>query len=706
MNGSAVVERSLVSRPTSRLVFWSMAALVLWSFALRIWFASYDLHPGRFHDERFNVENLHGLVVEGRLRPANGWYPSLSYLPQAPLLAAGEWLHRTTGEERFALFVNGGFTPAAYLLCRSTVAVFGALTLLLTFQVGRRLFDPAVGLFGAVILAASPTHLRLSVVFKPDMLLLLLTLVVFLLTLRVADRATFSRWLAAGAGVGLATAAKLVGPLTALPLTGVAGVKAVRGRTMRPLVGLAAAGLLAGAVFLALNPHVGVQLDYLGRIVRVYSERAELADLDRTAALRSSVTHLLSPGFHGLWIGLLALAGTLAAAGSAIRRSSRPSSEPPAQPAEDTPGRSWFDFPRPFGRPHPWHGLLPLFVFGYGLFYATTTAYPKPNNLLPLLPFTSLAAAWLVVAAGRAVAPAIAGAVRRLGPAPAARGREKDKLVGWVASALGIGLAAVMLVPLQSYAYYAAVPPTWGRIERVLDRELRPYAGRMVIYEQHDGEPTVKLLDRREAVAVRGIEEPSEATAEERRLADAEVFATPAELKAGSAAESAAESSTTARILRFEPRLGRAWGPSLGLALHPWRLLDRRRSWAEQTAPRRWVLPLPESLREPEPAPASEPPPEGPGTASAVLSVQVLVRAPEPPPEPPRLEVAGRSLPLHSTRVETGGYVYGTAYTCVRFTRKPGEEVTVSFRPGAPDAARPPVADVLVWAPPERGGSG
>ena len=119
------------------------------------------------------------------------------------------------------------------------------------------------------------------------------------------------------------------------------------------VLGLAAAGLLAVAVFLALNPHLDVQLDYLGRIVRVYSERAELADLDRTAALRSSVTHLLSPGFHGLWIGLLALAGTFAVAGSAIRQSSRPSLEPPAQPAEETPGRSSSGLPRALGRPHP-----------------------------------------------------------------------------------------------------------------------------------------------------------------------------------------------------------------------------------------------------------------------------------------------------------------------------------------------------------------
>ena len=662
---------------TPRRVRWLVAALVGWSFLLRLAFASYGLHPGRFYDERYSLENLRAVLapapgVSGldRLRPVNGWYPSLSHLPQVPVLAASRGLHRLTGEPRFAIFREGdperGFTPTAYFLCRATVAGFGALTLVLAFLAGRRLFGPGTGLLGALILAASPAHLRHSAMFKPDMLLTLLTLTVFLLALRLTERSrdepeggTPERrrgWAAAGAAVGLAAASKLNGVLTAMLPMAVAAGRAIRDRslqrTWRSLAGLAVSGATAAAVFLLLNPFVGLYAEYLGRNLRIYGERAELAGLDRADAFRAVAEHLLSPGFHGLWLGAAALAGCVALAGMAIRRRRFPTL------------------------------LVPWWVFGYGAAYAASTAYPKPNNLLPLLPFTSLAAAWGVVwllrVPGRFSLDALAA--RR----PALGGRSVRR--GLAAALIGVG-AAALLVPLHVHAYRTAVPTTHELLERALTPELRPFAGRTVLVvqpEEREEIPVPVFLDRRSAVAVRVVGEGEVSSPEERRLADAVVFV----------GEESPDAESPA-VRRFGPRWGRAWGPPLAVRLHPWERVEGARHWAEGLgtgeAGHRWSLPPP-SL---ESAPTSGSPPQ-----ERLLSVQVLVRDPEPPPAAPRLEVGGRPVPLRATRVETGGYVYGTAFTSQRFAWRSGEELRVVFAPGPP-APRPPVADVLVWRPPD-----
>jgi dolichyl-phosphate-mannose--protein O-mannosyl transferase len=176
-------------RETERWVRWALAALLVWSFALRAWAAGFDLTAERFWDERYGFQNIEALLATGSPRPANGFHPSLSYLPQAALLAASEGLYQATGREAFRVRLgNGLFTPTAYLLARLLQALFGTLSLLLTYLIGRRLFSAKVGLGAALLLSVVPWHIRQSVIFKPDILLVLTTLLAFWWSLEAAGR--------------------------------------------------------------------------------------------------------------------------------------------------------------------------------------------------------------------------------------------------------------------------------------------------------------------------------------------------------------------------------------------------------------------------------------------------------------------------------------------------------------------------------------
>ena len=183
-------------KPADRLLTKLLLPLLLaWSFAVRAWVATPELSSQRFFDERFGVENIRMLVLEGQIKPARGYHPSLSYLPQAALLALSDRLHRATSREVFDVFGEKGLTASGYLLCRLLQACFGTLSLYLTFLIGRRLFSPGVGLAGALLLSAVDWHIRQSVIFKPDILLLMTCLLAFLWSLKAAEKpvCSFSR---------------------------------------------------------------------------------------------------------------------------------------------------------------------------------------------------------------------------------------------------------------------------------------------------------------------------------------------------------------------------------------------------------------------------------------------------------------------------------------------------------------------------------
>ena len=171
-----------VQPAAGRTIAWLLAALLLWSAAPRFWLITVEPHAGRLWDERFTVANVASILERGPFRPQNYWYGSLSYLPQVAAVAAAESARDALDGVVPALRTpdGWGFTSAGYVLSRAFQAVYGLLSIALTYLLGRRLFSAGVGLGGAFILAASPRHVHSSSVLKPDILLALLTLAAFL----------------------------------------------------------------------------------------------------------------------------------------------------------------------------------------------------------------------------------------------------------------------------------------------------------------------------------------------------------------------------------------------------------------------------------------------------------------------------------------------------------------------------------------------
>jgi 4-amino-4-deoxy-L-arabinose transferase-like glycosyltransferase len=501
-------------------------------------------------DEKYAVRNLQSVLESGRLQPTNFYYTSLTYLPQAVMLAWVQRLVRWSDDPGYTVFAAGKLRPEGYLLCRSVQVVYGVMGLWVVFLLGRRLFSPWIGLGAAWILAVCPAHIRLSAVFKPGILVALLTLLTFSWSLEAVRRPAVLRYLRAGMGVGLAAAAKLNGGAIALPLALGASVRGLRDR--RHLLGLALAGLAAAAVFAALNPQLELVLEFFRQNLQRYETRSQQPALEQHSGngflgtLLLQARLFLEPGFHGPWIGGAALVGLTALAWRSFRQR----------------------------RQDPDHALalalLVSFPLAYALIYASLTRLVRPNNFLLLAPFTSLAAAWLLAAGwGWLRQRAEAAGV----PRPWTR-------------RITIGTAVVLAVALlnsaQTYAYVSLVPTTWRRALDFTTAQLQPLAGRVVLAEVPAGQ--LSLRSAAEQAALQRVIALAEVPPAELDRSDAELFA--ARRFDGPSRDAYARrllAVPPAAVHRFEPEPFHARGETVVVLLHP----RRFRAGPEDSARRR-----------------------------------------------------------------------------------------------------------------------
>ncbi|MCE2558075.1 MAG: glycosyltransferase family 39 protein [Acidobacteria bacterium] len=273
----------------SRLQAWLLGLLLLWAFAVRLVFSWPDPTMNRIWDERYNAGNVAAILAEGQWRPVRAHYPTLSYLPHALVLKGWETARALPGLREaptsFAVAPNGRpfLTPLGVRTCRAIQALVGTASLWIVFLIGRRLFGSSAGLLGALLLSVVPWHLRQSVAFKPDIMLVLTAVVALYAMLAASRSGTLRSYAVAGTMVGATAASKWNGGALLIPLLAAIALGGIESRS----IGLVArrtmaAGGAAAGVLLLLNPWLVLDPDlyrrHLGSTVNQYQERLVNAD--------------------------------------------------------------------------------------------------------------------------------------------------------------------------------------------------------------------------------------------------------------------------------------------------------------------------------------------------------------------------------------------------------------------------------------------
>jgi 4-amino-4-deoxy-L-arabinose transferase-like glycosyltransferase len=530
---------------------WVLLVVVAVAFGLRLWHGSVALDAGRYYDELFSFRNVSAVLVEGVSKPANAFYPSLSYWPQTAVLAVSGWLHDLTDQPVWAVRGESGdgWTPTAYFLVRAVCALFGALSVGLVFLLGRRLFDARVGLVAAALTAALPPHLFASAIFKPDILVVLLVVLTFLWSLSAVERPSYGRFALAGVGVGLAVCAKYTGVGGALPL--IAGALAYGGwRDGRRWGQLLVAGLASILTFVLLNPYLFVVIRYIPRLLRIAEEKATYHKSTPWTVAGRELRFLSE--HHGWPVFALAVLGLL---GFAWLAWGSPRWRSRAVLA------TWDG---PVWRPG---GMILAYVLGYSLLYALAGGVFRGQNYIPVGVFTALAAAWVGVSAWDQAA-------RRF---PAWAGRSAP-----VALALVLGWATWQ--PLED-TYVETVPTTMARVERELAARMPELALRHVYFER--GETPMWPKARANPMVALPVPSLAEVAPETLDWADAEVFF--GERASGPQAALYRERRARAGVeeVAVRAKLLAVRGPELVILLHPWRLLGEPEPLALTAEPRR-----------------------------------------------------------------------------------------------------------------------
>lgn len=239
-------------RPTARrlLVPALLAAILVSGFGLRHWGISSGLPQSYVPDEYDYVASALKMLKRGDFNPRWWYYPTLQpYLAAATYLGVffvelpgGRWssIHQVTEED---MIYWGRFLGV----------VFGTLTVLFTFIVGRRLFGTRVGLIAAALLAVFPGAIEHSQYNKPDVVLYLTSLLSVLVALLYYEKGGWRYAVACGVTIGLAVSSKYNGLLVAVVF-----LLAVAFRLRRRIftradlyLGLACAGL----TFVVVNPY-------------------------------------------------------------------------------------------------------------------------------------------------------------------------------------------------------------------------------------------------------------------------------------------------------------------------------------------------------------------------------------------------------------------------------------------------------------------
>ena len=103
------------------------------------------------------------------------------------------------------LMVNPTYS---YLTGRALIVFFGTLSTLVTYKIGKKIFDKKVGLIAAFLFAVIPIHVASSKVIRTDVMATFFILLSFLYCIHILEEDNFRGYIMAGVFAGLAAATR------------------------------------------------------------------------------------------------------------------------------------------------------------------------------------------------------------------------------------------------------------------------------------------------------------------------------------------------------------------------------------------------------------------------------------------------------------------------------------------------------------------
>jgi len=255
-----------MSRLRTRWPIISLALILFLAVGLRLYGVDFGL-PYSYHPDEWNhIRIVADMFRQGGLNP--GWFkkPSLyfyllalAYIVYFPLSVMQG---RSTSLSSLAETIVGNegvvADPLSLLWVRIFFALFGILTVLAVYLIGRRFYNRYVGLLAALLLAVAPAHAVLQAhavnADAPMIFFLVLSLAFCSLALETGKGRDHAL---AGLFVGLATSIKYNGLVAAILLVATYIMTRRRSNALRNLmIGLASVGVgfLLGTPFAMLTP--------------------------------------------------------------------------------------------------------------------------------------------------------------------------------------------------------------------------------------------------------------------------------------------------------------------------------------------------------------------------------------------------------------------------------------------------------------------